>query len=57
MNYHCKSPVLFHLWNRIDVVKKTFKEIKKAKPNKLYISSDGPNNLKDKKKLTLFVIT
>ena len=24
MNYKCKSPILFHLWNRIDVVKKTF---------------------------------
>jgi len=51
MNYQCKSPVLFHLWNRIDVVKKTFKEIKKAKPKKFYISSDGPNNGKDKKKI------
>ena len=51
MIYHCKSPVLFHLWNRIDVVKKTFKEIQKAKPFKLFISSDGANNLKDKKKI------
>ena len=51
MIYSCKSPVLFHLWNRIDVVKKTFKEIQKTKPNKLYLSSDGANNLEDKKKI------
>ena len=50
MVYNCKSPVLFHLWNRIDVVKKTFKQIKKTKPRKLYLSSDGATNLKDKKK-------
>jgi len=51
MNYHCKSPVLFHMWNRIDVVKRTFKVIRKAKPKKFYISSDGANNAKDKKKI------
>ena len=51
MNYHCKSPVLFHMWNRIDVVKRTFKVIRKAKPKKFYISSDGANNTKDKKKI------
>ncbi len=51
MNYICKSPVLFHLWNRIDVVKKTFNQIKKAKPKRLYISSDYADNAKDKKKI------
>ena len=51
MNYHCKSPVLFHMWNRIDVVKRTFKVIRKAKPKRFYISSDGANNAKDKKKI------
>ena len=56
MNYKCKSPVLFHLWNRIDVVKKTFNQIKKAKPKRLYISSDYADNAKDKKKLCIFVI-
>ena len=53
MVYNCKSPVLFHLWNRIDVVKKTFKQIKKTKPRKLYLSSDGATNLKDKKKISI----
>ena len=56
MNYKCKSPVLFHLWNRIDVVKKTFNQIKKPKPKRLYISSDYADNAKDKKKLCIFVI-
>jgi len=39
------------MWNRIDVVKRTFKVIRKAKPKKFYISSDGANNAKDKKKI------
>ena len=39
------------MWNRIDVVKRTFKVIRKAKPKKFYISSDGANNTKDKKDL------
>ena len=51
MNYECKNPVLFHIWNRIDVVKRVLKEIKKTKPSKLYLSSDGPRNLKDKEKI------
>lgn len=51
MNYRCKSPILFHVWNRIDVVKKTFNQIKKTKPKKIYISSDGPRNKDDKEKI------
>ena len=51
MDYKCQTPILFHLWNRIDVVKKTFNQIKRTKPKKLYISSDGYNNTKDKKKI------
>ena len=51
MNYKCQSPVFFHVWNRIDVVKRVFKQIKKAKPSKLYLSSDGPRNITDHKKI------
>ena len=51
MNYKCKTPVFFHVWNRIDVVKRVFKQIKKAKPPKLYFSSDGPRNQVDKDKI------
>jgi hypothetical protein len=51
MNYKCQSPVFFHVWNRIDVVKRVFGQIKKAKPAKLYLSSDGPRNSIDRKKI------
>ncbi len=51
MKYFCNSPVLFHVWNRIDVVKKVFLKIRETKPKKLYFSSDGPNNIEDKVKI------
>jgi hypothetical protein len=34
-------PVLFLVFNRIDLTKETFEAIRKAKPQKLYIASDG----------------
>lgn len=37
-----KKAVLLTTFNRPDVTMKVFKEIRKAKPPKLYISSDGP---------------
>mgnify|MGYP001059464206 CR=1 FL=1 len=37
-----KIPVLFIIFNRLDTTKQVFEEIKKAKPQKLYIASDGP---------------
>tara|TARA_B100000579_G_C22710028_1_gene794057 strand:- start:135 stop:1070 length:936 start_codon:yes stop_codon:yes gene_type:complete len=51
MIYKCKSAVFFHIWNRIDVVKRVFKQIKASRPPKLYLSSDGPRNPKDKEKI------
>lgn len=51
MTYYCKSPVLFHVWNRLDVVKKVFPKIKETRPKKLYFSSDGPRNFDDRKKI------
>ena len=36
------TPILFMVFNRLDTTKKVFKEIKKARPKKLYIASDGP---------------
>ncbi|MDY0386290.1 MAG: hypothetical protein RBT65_04005 [Methanolobus sp.] len=35
------TPILFLVFNRLDTTKKTFEEIKKTKPLKLYIASDG----------------
>jgi hypothetical protein len=37
-----KSPILFIVFNRIETTKKVFAEIKKYKPEKLYLASDGP---------------
>jgi len=36
------TPVLFLTFNRLDTTKLVFEEIRKAKPLKLYIASDGP---------------
>lgn len=40
-------PVLFIGFNRPEIVKQTFKYIRKAKPLKLYIAIDGPRNNND----------
>ncbi|MEF1290871.1 hypothetical protein [Vibrio sp. M260118] len=40
--YTCKSPVLFLTFNRLDVTKHVFSEIRKAQPPHLYFASDGP---------------
>jgi len=45
-----ESPVLYLVFNRIDTVKKTFPEIKKAKPKKLFVAADGPRNGSEKEK-------
>lgn len=42
------APVLYLVFNRLDVVKRTFPEIQKAKPKKLFIAADGPRNRKEK---------
>lgn len=43
------APVLYLVFNRIDTVKRTFPEIRKAKPKKLFIAADGPRNKIEKK--------
>ena len=42
-----KTPVLFLVFNRLDTTKKVFDAIKKAKPPRLYIGSDGPRERKE----------
>ncbi len=37
-------PILFIIFNRPDVTRRVFEEIKKIKPSKLYISADGPRD-------------
>lgn len=40
--FKLEIPVLFLVFNRIDTTKEVFAQIKKIKPPKLYIASDGP---------------
>jgi hypothetical protein len=41
-NSSTKSAVLFIIFNRPDTTKQVFSQIRKAKPNRLYIAADGP---------------
>jgi hypothetical protein len=45
------TPVLFLTFNRLNVTKKVFAEIKRAKPKELFLASDGPRNKKEAKKI------
>ena len=49
------TPVLFLIFNRPDTTEKVFKQIKIAKPKKLYVVADGPrkNNAEDEKNCIL----
>lgn len=42
------SPILYLFYNRIEKIKLSFAIIKKIKPSKLYLASDGPKNNDDK---------
>lgn len=50
MEYTVKSPICYIVFNRLDTVKITFEEIKKVKPAKLYIVSDGARESKEGEK-------
>lgn len=41
------TPILFLVFNRLDVTKQVFESIKKARPTKLYIACDGPRESKE----------
>ena len=43
--YLLKTSVLFIVFNRFETTKQVFMSIKKARPPKLYIASDGPRDL------------
>ncbi|PMQ01812.1 MAG: nucleotide-diphospho-sugar transferase [Dictyoglomus sp. NZ13-RE01] len=45
------KPILFIVFNRLDTTKKVFDQIRKIKPPKLYIASDGPRNESEKLKV------
>ena len=46
-----KTPILFLIFNRLDTTEKVFAEIRKSKPNFLYIASDGPRENKEGEKI------
>jgi hypothetical protein len=52
MDSNFKTPILFIIFNRPDTTIRVFNEIKKIKPTKLYIVSDGPrlNKIGEKEK-------
>ncbi|MGC8567609.1 MAG: hypothetical protein ACP5M8_08220, partial [Caldisphaera sp.] len=51
-----ESPVLYTVFNRLDIVEKAFGQIRKAKPKKLYIAQDGPRpHVSDEKEKILKV--
>jgi hypothetical protein len=50
MNHHFDSPVLFLIFNRLDVTKLTFEEIRRARPKKLFIAADGPRTPEERVK-------
>lgn len=55
-NYQTNSPVLFLVFNRPDVTRLTWENIKKVKPKRLYVVADGPReNRKDENELCLKV--
>ena len=51
MTEQFSTPILFLIFNRPNTTAKTWAEIKKIKPSRLYIAADGPrsNNQKDQK--------
>ena len=44
------TPILYIVFNRLDLVKRTFPEIKRMKPRQLFIGADGPRTKEEKKK-------
>ncbi|MCX7809908.1 MAG: glycosyl transferase [Leptospiraceae bacterium] len=46
-----EKPILFIVFNRLDTTKRVFEQIRKVKPLKLYITSDGPRNESEKAKV------
>jgi hypothetical protein len=45
------KPILLIVFNRIDTTKRVFEQIRKIKPLKLYVASDGPRNESEKIKV------
>ena len=50
MNNNFKTPILFLIFNRPDTAERVFAEIKKNRPERLFIASDGPRENKEGEK-------
>lgn len=50
MKNNFSTPILFLIFNRPNTTKRVFAEIRKAKPNYLFIASDGPRESKEGEK-------
>lgn len=50
MGKHFETPILYVVFNRLASVKKTFPEIAKQKPKRLFIAADGPRDDEERKK-------
>ncbi|HEY0177078.1 MAG TPA: nucleotide-diphospho-sugar transferase, partial [Pedobacter sp.] len=50
-NYITKSPVLFLIFNRPDTTSRVFREIRAARPARLYIAADGPRTDRENEEL------
>lgn len=51
-----KTAVLFLVFNRLENTKKVFESIRKAKPPKLYVASDGARNSKENETLKVEIV-
>lgn len=49
--YKIKSPVLLLIFNRPDTTQLVFEQIRKGKPDKLYIAADGPRENKEEEQI------
>jgi hypothetical protein len=47
-NNSLKTPILYMVFNRLDTIKETINEIRKAKPEKFFIAADGPRTPQEK---------
>lgn len=45
------TPILFMTFNRLNTTKRSFEEIKKIKPSKIFLASDGPRNEKENQEI------
>lgn len=45
--YKVQSPILFLIFNRPDTTLRVFEQIRRVKPNRLYIAADGPRDVNE----------